>query len=140
MNVTATTESPVRADVPDEVVRRAKAAFNERHDTGQLALEVFDSVLDEGAHPPGHRIRFEHPYLSIEICISTDAGGSILSGTVQPPTPQRAELQSDSSEERLFAPVIRGAFTFARVKAGPVRLHLSNSPDSSVIHTDWFRS
>jgi hypothetical protein len=100
---------------------------------------VFDSLLDDGAGPADHRVRFEHPCLSIEVHVLADMDGSTLTGIVCPATPQRVELQSDSSEVRLVAPVIDGAFLFKNVRPGPVRLHLSNSPNSASTHTDWFR-
>ena len=136
--VTEMGNSYVRDDVPDGIVRRAKAAFSRRVDT-ELAFEVFDSLVDEEAPQTDHRICFEHPSLSIEVRVLAGVGSSQLSGRVDPPLRQQIELQSDSTDRRLVDHSVEGVFSFDEVGPGAIRLHLSGSTGAPATHTDWFR-
>ena len=119
-------------------MRRAKAAFSRRADA-ELAFEVFDSLVDEGAPPTDHRICFEHPSLSIEVRVLAGVGSSRLSGRVDPPLRQQVELQSDSTDQRRVDDSVEGVFSFDEVGPGAIRLHLSGSAGAPATHTDWFR-
>ena len=136
--VTEMGENYVRDDVPDGIVRRAKAAFRQRADA-ELAFEVFDSLLDEGAPSTDHRICFEHPCLSIEVRVLAGVGSSRLSGRVDPPIRHQIELQSDSTDLRQVDHSVEGVFSFDEVAPGAIRLHLSGSSSAPAMHTDWFR-
>src|ERR1700685_3270517 len=70
--------------VPDEVVAQAKGAFRQRTE-GEVASLVFDSLVDEDAPAPAHRLRFEHPVIQLDVYVSTTAEGSRLSVETHPP-------------------------------------------------------
>jgi hypothetical protein len=125
-------------DVPDGIVRGAKAAFSRRADA-ELAFEVFDSLLDGGASPTDHRICFEHPCVSIEVRVLVGVGSSRLTGTVDPPIRRQIELQSGSTDLRLVDHSVEGVFSFDQVEPGAIRLHLSGTACAPATHTDWFR-
>jgi hypothetical protein len=124
--------------VPDYVKDQARATFDRRA-PGELARLVFDSLLDEGAPPADHRLRFEHPALEIDVDVSVAAGSTTLTGTIRPSRPHRVKLQLERSE---ISPVIDaddGTFHFEDLPHGLVRLWLTGSPLTPAIRTDWFR-
>ena len=127
----------IRDQVPDDVVARAKASFG-RRSPGDVAVLVFDSLVDEGAPATDHRLRFEHPLMVIEVHVSAQADGSALEGRVEPALAERVEVQLDEAELSFVDQVTNGAFSFERLGHGPIRLRLTGQGIPAV-HTDWFR-
>lgn len=124
--------------VPDWVKDRARATFDQRT-PGELARLRFDSLLDEGASPGDHRLRFEHPALEIDVDVSVAAESTTLTGTVKPSGPHRVELQLERSEVPLINDAEEGTFNFEDLPHGLVRLWVSGSLQTPAIRTDWFR-
>jgi hypothetical protein len=124
-------------DVPPNVIAEAKAAFGQRV-CGELAVLVWDSLVDEGAPSWHHHLRFEHPRLWIEVSASVVPGWCSLHGVMHPAFPTRIELHSEQGEPPLVAEVTRSAFRIERFRRGMVRLRLVGPGESPVVYTDWF--
>jgi hypothetical protein len=120
------------------VVAQAKAAFA-RRTGGPIATLVWDSLVDEGAPPGDHRLRFEHPDLRIDVRIFTGSGSSAVEGQAEPPSPDRVELQAEDGNILAGSTPTAGAFAFEKVPPGVVRLCLVGPDEATVIRTDWFR-
>jgi hypothetical protein len=131
-------ERPTPDQVPDDVVVRAKDAFARRI-PGDLAALVHDSLVDNEPPATDHRLRFEHPRMTIDVRISSAIEGSELSGQVEPPAPVALQLERDTAE--LTGPLDSsdGSFSFERIPSGIVRLRLTGQFGPSPVHTDWFR-
>jgi hypothetical protein len=125
-------------DVPEEVVAQAKAAFA-RRTGGHIATLVWDSLVDEGAPPSDHRLRFEHPDVRIDVRIFTGSGSSSVQGQVEPPSPDRVELQAEDGNIMATSTPTAGAFAVEKIPPGVVRLCLVGPGEAGVIRTDWFR-
>jgi hypothetical protein len=135
---------------PDWVVAKAKAAFGRRAG-GELAALVRDTLIEDRDPAAHHRLRFEHPTLTVDLEVSADETGSSLKGRIspitperpstpeRPTTPERVEVEFDTDGRRAPADVNEGegAFSFGQLPHGVVRLHLSGP--ALAIHTDWFR-
>jgi hypothetical protein len=120
------------------VVAEAKAAFGRKAE-GELAVLVHDSLIEQDDPAADHRLRFEHPRLAIELHVSALAGGSSVTGRVDPPGPPSAQLETDGSEATSIAQIDGGVFTFQDVPHSLVRIILPATGDDRPIHTDWFR-
>ena len=110
-------------DIPFEVVAQAKAAFGQRA-REQVAVLVWDSLVDEGAPTWHHHLRFEHPRLWIEVSVSVEPSSASLHGVMHPVIPGRVELRSKEAAGPVVAEVTRSAFRIERFTRGLVRLHL----------------
>jgi hypothetical protein len=104
-----------------------------------LAELVFDSLVDEGAPPADHRLRFEHPALQIDVHVSAAAEGTTLAGTTTPSLQHRVELQFEGANDSLVDDGAEGTFQFDQVPHGLVRLWLPGSSATPAVRTDWFR-
>jgi hypothetical protein len=124
--------------VPAHVTDQARATF-ERSAPGELAPLVFDSLVDEGATPADHRLRFEHPDLQIEVHVSAAPKGTMLAGTITASLRYRVELQFEEARDSLVDDGTEGTFHFDRVPHGLVRLRLTGPPGTPAFRTDWFR-
>jgi hypothetical protein len=124
-------------EVPAEVVGEAKAAFNQRI-VGEMAILVWDSMLDDGAPSWHHHLRFEHPRLWIEVSVSVLPECSSLHGVMHPAVPLHVELESEGSDVRLVAEVTRHALRIESVPHGLVRLHLLDGQGIPGVQTEWF--
>jgi hypothetical protein len=124
-------------DVPPNVIAEAKAAFGKRV-CGELAVLVWDSLVDEGAPSWHHHLRFEHPRIWIEVSASVVPGWCSLHGVMHPAFPTRIELHSEQGERPLVAEVIRSAFRIERFRRGMVRLRLVGPNETPAVYTDWF--
>ena len=125
-------------DVPDDVIAQAKAAFAGRS-RGQIAVLVWDSLVDEGAPAEDHRLSFEHPDLQIDVRILGRGDLAAIEGQVKPPAALHVELQAEQGVRISDTDVRGGAFAFDHIPSGVVRLSVQMSV-SSEIHTDWFRT
>jgi hypothetical protein len=123
--------------VPEEVVNQAKAAFGRRR-PGDIAVLVWDSLVDDDDAPEDHRLVFEHPDVQIEVRVRASAGSSDLEGRVKPAGVLHVELQSDSEEVLYSAEAEAGAFKLKQAAPGVVRLALRGAA-TPLIRTDWFR-
>jgi len=124
-------------NVPAEVIWEAKSVFRQRV-RGEVAVLVWDSLLDEGAPTRHHHLRFEHPRLWIEVSVSLLPTHSSLRGVMPPAVPFRVELQSEATDVPLIAEVTRHAFRIQEVPRGLVRLHLLEPELTSAVSTEWF--
>jgi hypothetical protein len=124
--------------VPDYVTDQARATFD-RQAPGALAELVFDSLVDEGAPPTDHRLRFEHAALQVDVHVSAAAEGTTLDGTAKPSLQYLVELQFEGAEDSLVEEGPGGIFRFEQVPHGLVRLWLRGSTATPSFRTDWFR-
>ena len=123
--------------VPESLIARTKRAFGRPAVPGELAVLIFDSLLDQDDPAANHRLRFEHPRLAIEVHISASTSQSDLTGLVEPPSSLEVHLeQLDGDARRQDA--ADGRFAFPQIPHGPVRLHLTGAVIPR-IHSDWFR-
>jgi hypothetical protein len=125
-------------EVPQDLVAEAKAAFAQRSD-GELAALVFDSLVDEGAPPMDHLLRFEHSETRISVQVSAGHDDSNLDATVEPATTARVRLQVGLNDLFLVADVVDGSFSFHGVPHGVIRFFLDDSEGRPTVRTDWFR-
>jgi hypothetical protein len=123
--------------VPDNVVARAKAAFGERQ-PGNLAILVFDSLVDDNDRPEAHRLRFEHPTLTVELRLSIVGDQVSMAGSVTPGASGRVSLRFEDDASLQLLERCKGSFAFGPVRHGLMRLCFQLEGDISV-HTDWFR-
>jgi hypothetical protein len=123
--------------VPAEVIGEAKAVFGERAKT-EMAILVWDSMLDEGAPRGHHHLRFEHPQMWIEVSVSLTRDWSSLHGVMYPQAPLGVELHSQEIDTPLIADVTRHAFRVEGVGHGLVRLRLVGPELAPAISTEWF--
>jgi hypothetical protein len=128
----------VPEDVPDEVLAQAKAAFA-RRSRGEIAILVWDSLVDEGAPAEDHRLRFEHAEMEIDVRILAGGDFTALEGEVQPPAALQVELQREEGEWVGHTDIRNGVFAFDHIPPGVVRLSFQRS-SSPEVHTDWFRT
>jgi hypothetical protein len=124
-------------NVPDDVVWKAKAAFKQRVREDVL-VQVWDSLLDEGAPNWHHHLRFEHPRMWIELSVYPKPSWSSLHGVMHPAVPLRVELQSEGTDRTLIAEVTRHAFRIEQIPHGLVRLRFVGPELMSPVSTEWF--
>ena len=117
---------------------QAKAAFANRYE-GDLAVLVFDSLVDEQAPAKDHLLRFDHPATRIRLQVAAGPKESDLSGVTDPPLGNWVRLQVGTGEDYRSEKVVAGAFSFHAVPRGPIRLHFLPSDEGRLIRTDWFR-
>ncbi len=123
--------------VPEEVVNQAKAAFGRRR-PGDIAVLVWDSLVDDDDAPEDHRLLFEHLDVQIEVRVRASDGSSDLEGRVKPAGALHVELQSDQEEVLSSVDAEAGAFKLKQAAPGVVRLALRGA-GTLEIRTDWFR-
>jgi hypothetical protein len=125
-------------DVPKEVIEQAKAAFTRRRQ-GEVAVLVWDSMVDDRAPAADHQLRFEHADVRIELRILRTEKWSRVEGRVQPPGAPEVQLESDHGDVLHRVDVTDGTFILEQVASAVVRLCLRNAPPATTICTDWFR-
>jgi hypothetical protein len=123
--------------VPEDLVVQAKTAFANRYE-GDLAVLVFDSLVDDGAPANDHLLRFDHPSMWVRLQVAAGSQGSDLSGSTYPPTAKRARLEVGISDIYFDEDVVEGGFAFRAVPHGLIRLHILRR-ENRLIRTDWFR-
>jgi hypothetical protein len=104
-----------------------------------VATLVFDSLVDEGAPPSDHWLRFEHRRVQVEVHVAAEADATTLTGSVAPAVAERVELQLEDVEVSLVSDAPGGRLQFEQVPHGLVRLWLIGVPETPAIRTDWFR-
>jgi hypothetical protein len=135
---TIDTSDDAAEEVPLTVIGEAKAAFKQRA-LGDLAVLVWDSLLDEGASSWGHHLRFENPRTWIEVSVSVVTGWSSLHGVIHPAVPAQVQLQREQEDQPLVAEVTRSAFRIEKFPRGVVRLCLVGTDGKPTAFTDWFQ-
>lgn len=123
--------------MPDAVVEQAVAAFATRS-SGQLAVLAFDSLIDNGAAPDDHELRFEHDRLHLSVRVTVSKDGTILSGSVSPAAAGRFELRSPDSDVTFLCPTDDGTFTFGPLGHGLFKVSFEPAAAAAVA-TEWFR-
>ena len=121
--------------VPDEVVERAKAAYEQRS-VGPLVASVSDMLIEPGG---GRRLRFEHELAHVEVGVSAAGARRDLRGRVQPPQ-LRVELELEGSPVTVAEGAMTGEFAFEGVPRGVMRLRLVPHEGAVALTTDWFRA
>ena len=119
--------------VPDEVIERAKAAY-ERRSAGPVMPIVSDMVVEPGGQ---QRLRFEHELTQVEVGVSATGTRRDLRGRVRPPQ-LRVELELEGSSVTLAEGATSGEFAFEGVPHGVMRLRLVPHEGAVVLSTDWF--
>ena len=125
-------------ETPPRLVGRAKALFSQRSQ-GDLAVLAFDSLLDCDDSPEDHRLRFEHPRMSIEVQVAATPSDASLHGHCLPPSASSVELEAHQGERVRLEKTPGGDFSVSGIPHGIVRLHFVDSSADPPIHTDWFR-
>jgi hypothetical protein len=133
----AENESRPEDPVPDAVVEQAVAAFGTRR-SGELAVLAFDSLIDNGASPEDHELRFEHDRLHLSVRVTVGEAGTALSGSVAPATAGRFELRSPDSDVTFLCPSDNGTFTFGPLGHGLFKVSFEPA-SAAAVATEWFR-
>ena len=124
---------------PSPLVAQAKALFSQKSQ-GDLAVLVFDSLLDCDDPPEDHRLRFDHSSMSVEVRVSVTSSDASLDGQVQPPLATAVEVEAHMGGRVRIPDSSGGGFSVSGIPHGLVRLHLvGGSSADPPIHTDWFR-
>ena len=127
----------VPLDAPVELIAEAKAALAPaRH--REVAAVMVDSLLDMGDPANDHRLRFDHPRLTIELRLSAQPQNTSITGTVHPRGPARAVLHLKRAELALVSDVVDYRFRFTPVAHGVVRVSFERSDGAELVWTDWF--
>jgi hypothetical protein len=124
--------------VPEHVVTQAKTAFQDRRN-GELAVLVFDSLLDEHDPPEDHRLRFEHRSLRIDLRVSVKGDGASIFGNLLPRMDSRVELQFEGGDLAFMSDSCGGSFSFSPIGHGLTRLAVRCTDSNVLVRTDWFR-
>lgn len=135
------TQIPPPYAVPPDVVSVAKAAFRPP-DGRELATLVFDSLVDEDAPREDHRLRFEHPHITIDLRVSAHEDESHVHGDVTQPEEGEAVLHIREADVALVSSVQAGEFEFGPLPHGLVRISVTPTHANGTIETvwtDWFR-
>jgi hypothetical protein len=124
--------------VPEHVITRAKAAFRQHRD-GEVAVLVFDSLLDAHDPPEDHRLRFEHRSLRIDLRVSVKGNEASIFGELLPSTDSRVELLFEGDDLAFTSESCGGSFSFSPIGHGLTRLSVRCRDNNVVVRTDWFR-
>ena len=124
--------------VPDDVVARARAVFDQLGDPGELAPLVYDSLADGATSSERFWLVFQHQHAQLQITVSPSDGGWDLLGRLDPPSEMRAEVELDHSDVALIAESSEGRFAFAAVPPGVMRIGLTDLAGARLLQTDWF--
>ena len=146
------TESERTADggasdgVPPELLAAARRAFTanqlpdgHRPPDSQVAVAVFDSLLDGMAVPESHWLRFEHVTVAVNVHVARGPASSVLSGEVESTRAVRAALHLEGAGLAMVADIEGGRFAFSPVGHGLVRLSIEENTSAPTVWTDWFR-
>jgi hypothetical protein len=118
-------------------VAQAKAAFANRYE-GDLAVLVFDSLVDQGAPAKDHLLCFDHRLTQIRLQVAAWPEVSDLNGSTDPPTGKRVQLQVGNGDVKLVQEIVGGEFSFHAVPRGLIRLHVVGRSEGRVLRTEWF--
>lgn len=123
--------------VPEGVLDAAKAAFEHRL-TEDLAVLVYDSLVDGDDPPEDHFLRFEHAGTAITVQVASGPTGVGLSGSVSPPASGSFEVAIEGSSLAFRQQSTDGSFTFDPIGHGLVRITFEPA-GAKPLSTDWFR-
>jgi hypothetical protein len=125
--------------IPDDVLARARAVFEQLAAPGDLAPLVYDS-LAEGATGAGRFwLVFQHETAQLQLSITPRGNDFQVHGRIDPrDTSSRAELEIDHTEHAIVVPVRNGEFAFDAVAPGVMRVRLADPDGEPRLHTDWF--
>ncbi len=123
---------------PDGVFEDALAAFDGLHPR-EVAVLVFDSLVDGTDTPGSHWLRFEHARLSLEVDVSFIPASSTLAARTSRQDVTAALLHRRGADVALVSRADQdGRFVFDAIGHGLVRLSIE-AEDGPVIWSDWFR-
>lgn len=132
--------------MPPGLLAAARQAFDANHPPhsqrppdSQVAVAVFDSLLDGMAVPESHWLRFEHMTVAVNVHVCRGAASSTLSGEVESSGAVRAALHLEGAGLAVVADIEEGRFAFSPVGHGLVRLSIEESTSAPAVWTDWFR-
>lgn len=123
-------------DVPAEVVTDAKVLFPSV--PRDLAVLVFDSLVDSGSPADDYELRFEHPGGTLRLDVETGPDGVRLTGRADHPV-DRAELHRHLGAMVAVTHPEGGLFRFEPVEPGLIRICLRGPDWGRGVWTDWFR-
>lgn len=117
----------------------ARDIFFRRRRSGDLAALVHDSLLDSGATPAEHYLRFRSTGLTLHVRVAAANDNIVLTGLVEPHYGKTATLQSYRRGPLLRSTITgSGFFSFPSVRHGLVRMRLDEQ-DRQPVWSDWFR-
>ena len=132
--------------VPPDLLEAAREAFtanqlpdDQRPPDSQVAVAVFDSLLDGMAVPDSHWLRFEHMTVAVNVHVSRGPASSVLSGEVESTGAVTAALHLEGASLAMVVDIEEGRFAFSPVGHGLVRLSIEESTSAPAVWTDWFR-
>ena len=128
---------PTSDPVPDSVVRAALDALANASGT-ELAVLVFDSLVDEDDAASDHVLRFDHPEVAVELRVASTYENVRVQGAVARSTSTRAELHTFGIDIDHIVDASDGSFLFPSIPHGLVRLVITRREGPDVA-TDWFR-
>jgi hypothetical protein len=105
----------------------------------ELAVSVFDSLLDGSAGPENHWLRFEHSMLAINVHVSRGPTTTLLSGELEPANSARIALHLEPSPLAMVTDAENGRFAFTPLGHGLIRLSVEEQTAAPAIWTEWFR-
>lgn len=123
--------------MPAQVAAAAKDLFDSVRPT-ELAVLVFDSVVDEAEAAEKHTLQFVHDHTDIHLYVCSGGDSTVIQGVLDRPGATWAVLQFRETERSVRAPVEGTTFELVVPGHGTARLTLEHDsgPD---IRTDWLR-
>ena len=122
---------------PEEVLAAAREAYTPPP-VHELAVLVYDSLVDSDDQPDSHQLRFEHDRVCVELEVSALPQGTEIGGHLDSPGAKVA-LHIRGTGLAMVSEVEDGLFGFRPVPHGLVRLSIESRDPAEVIWTDWFR-
>lgn len=123
---------------PDVVSEEALSAFDGLRPR-EVAVLVFDSLVDATDDPGSHQLRFEHHRLSLEVDVSSSRLGTTVGARTSRLDVTAAVLHRRGADIAFVSPVGQdGRFVFDPIGHGLVRLSIE-ADDGPMIWSDWFR-
>jgi hypothetical protein len=127
-----------RDPVPKEVIDAAKASAAWRTVDAELALLLYDSVLDEefaGVRGGGSRLlTFTSPRVTVDIEVLGRGRGMV--GQVDGTGPARVEICSAGGAVPVETDA-SGHFSYGAGGAGPMSVRITDEHTNTVIRTEW---
>ncbi len=131
-------QASVNSDrVPEGVREQGYQAFETRRTDSELLPVVFDSDIDDPAHPAARTISFEAGDVRLDVRVSCGGHSSRLEGEAAPGPIVSAALRTATST---FPVPVRNGRLEVEVEASPVSIEVTISEDAGLhaFHSDWF--
>ncbi len=125
-------------DPPGNVRARARAAFTQLANHGELAELVYDSLAAGQTSLACFWLVFQHSSAQLQLCAMRNGRGYDLRVHLDPPAEFRVELEVEGTALALVQRATRSEVTFPAVPSGAMRLVLLREGYAVPIHSDWF--